>query len=199
MKRVVVFDNIKFFLIILVIYGHLTNIGCRVPWPVYKIIYSFHMPLFVFMSGYFTKKNDSKYYNTLLNLFILYVIFSLVSWGVNIIIYHKPAFVSIFSTPFALWYLLCLIYWKTIITFVPESVLKNWLFISLALGMSVLPLFVKLEYFSLARCLSFFPFFLLGWIAREDKWIEILNKKITPPINISAGAFFGLFYLLYVV
>ena len=54
--RIPVFDNIKFFLIVLVIYAHLSNIHCEVPSSLYKIIYSFHMPLFVFVSGYFTKK-----------------------------------------------------------------------------------------------------------------------------------------------
>ena len=125
MKRIAVFDNLKFFLIVLMVYGHLRNIGCAVPSQVYSIIYSFHIPLFVFLSGYFTKKHDAKLGRSLLNLFLLYVIFSLISWGVNIIVYHKPAFTSIFRTPFALWYILCLIYWKTILHFTSEAVLKS--------------------------------------------------------------------------
>lgn len=176
MKRVVVFDNIKFFLIVLMIYGHLMNIGCAVPWKVYNIIYSFHIPLFVLLSGYFTKKHDEKLGRSLLNLFLLYVIFSLISWGVNIFVYHKPAFTSIFRTPFALWYVLCLIYWKIILHYTSEKVLKSWWFFIVVWGASVLPLFFMLDYFSLARCLSFFPYFLLGWLAREYHWIEKLDK-----------------------
>lgn len=177
MKRIAVFDNIKFFLIVLMVYGHLANIGCKIPWPVYKIIYSFHMPLFVFMSGYFTKKYDIKYGRTLWNLFLLYAFFCLISWAVNILVYQKPAFTSIFRTPFALWYILCLIYWKTIIHFTPEFILRSRWFIITSIGASILPILIFLDYFSLARCLSFFPFFLLGWLAQENDWI----KKLTPP------------------
>ncbi|MBQ9174348.1 MAG: hypothetical protein IJV54_10575 [Bacteroidales bacterium] len=46
-KRIAVFDNIKFLLIVLVIYCHLRNIGCAIPGPIYKMVYSFHMPFFV--------------------------------------------------------------------------------------------------------------------------------------------------------
>lgn len=148
------------------------------PWSIYKIIYSFHIPLFVFLSGYFTKRTDPKFGRSLLNLFLLYVIFSLISWGVKIIVYQKPAFDSVFQTPFALWYILCLIYWKTIIHYTPEPILKNWWFLIVALGISVLPLFIMLDYFSLARCIFFFPYFLLGWLSRKNNWIEKLNERI---------------------
>ena len=187
MKRVVVFDNIKFFLIVLVIYGHLTNIGCLVPGYVYSVIYSFHMPLFVFLSGYFTKKHDPKFNQTVLNLFLLYVVFCLLSWSVNICVYHKPAFSSIYRTPFALWYLLCLVYWKTIIHFTSESILKGFWFFLIALIVSVLPLFLMLDFFSISRCLSFFPFFLLGWLAKENNWINkfdgFLNESRRNRVN----------------
>lgn len=50
------FDALKFFAIFLVVWGHsiqyLNAIDC-IEEPVYRIIYSFHMPLFMMISGYF--------------------------------------------------------------------------------------------------------------------------------------------------
>ena len=50
------FDSLKFFAIFLVVWGHsiqyLNSVNC-VEEPMYRIIYSFHMPLFMMISGYF--------------------------------------------------------------------------------------------------------------------------------------------------
>lgn len=86
-----IIDNVKFILIILVIFGHIPlirgfiNYGVEsieldlITWNVVKGIYAFHMPLFVFISGYFSK--DKSIYDTLisskkiLKLFILFQYF----------------------------------------------------------------------------------------------------------------------------
>ncbi len=59
--RIYLWDNIKFLLILLVVMGHLadcyTDVSttCR---RIYLFIYSFHMPLFLFISGLFHKDRD---------------------------------------------------------------------------------------------------------------------------------------------
>lgn len=56
MKRNVVFDAVKGFAIIAVIVGHLDNPDGNLLYKViHKFIYSFHMPLFFIISGYFFK------------------------------------------------------------------------------------------------------------------------------------------------
>ncbi len=176
--RVPVFDNIKFFLIILVVFGHLKRIGCFIPWSIYKIIYSFHMPLFILMSGYFTSKNKDtqKFWRSNLNLALLFVIFSAITSCVNVFVYHRPAFRSIFIPHFALWYILCMIYWRLIIHYTPEKVLKSPWFMIGALSVSVLPNIFPLNYCAFSRCLTFFPYFLLGWLCRQYQWIDKLNN-----------------------
>ena len=176
--RILVFDNIKYFLMVLVIYAHLMNIGCDIPWDLYKFIYSFHMPLFVMVSGYFTNrdKNAGDFFRANRNLGALFLIFSLVAACVNVCVYHKPAFDSIFVPQFALWYLLCLIYWRTLVYCLPTRVLKSLLFTALVFAISLLPSFFHLNYFALSRCLAFFPFFLVGWLCRENQWLSVLDK-----------------------
>jgi len=54
-KRIKYLDLIKFFAIYCVILGHLIQYIGADPWhnPIWMLIYSFHVPLFMIMSGYF--------------------------------------------------------------------------------------------------------------------------------------------------
>ena len=96
-KRVEYIDVLKGFAIILVIIGHIAdgyinaNIfidNTSVLKNTYNIIYSFHMPLFLFLSGYvfylayFKDKevDNSRIGTQLLNIFLLYIIFSIIQW-----------------------------------------------------------------------------------------------------------------------
>ena len=58
MKRDARLDGLKFVLIFLVVLGHLSynDYGLGLT----KMIYSFHMPVFVFLSGYFTSLNADR-------------------------------------------------------------------------------------------------------------------------------------------
>ena len=52
------FDNSKLILIILVVFAHLLEISTKNYGSnndIYRVIYSFHMPAFVFITGYFSK------------------------------------------------------------------------------------------------------------------------------------------------
>lgn len=58
-RRILAFDIIKLFAIFLVLWGHCMQslypvIGCGRNKPVFLYIYSFHMPLFMMVSGYFS-------------------------------------------------------------------------------------------------------------------------------------------------
>ena len=57
-KRIPYFDNLKFILIYFVVLGHfLAPLRGVIPGVkfIYMIIYVFHMPLFIFILGYFSK------------------------------------------------------------------------------------------------------------------------------------------------
>ena len=57
-KRIFLFDNVKFLLIVLVVTGHFllryVDNYCHYR-SLFLFIYSFHMPLFIFISGLFHK------------------------------------------------------------------------------------------------------------------------------------------------
>ena len=61
MKRVAYFDNMKFILIVLVVIGHFIDQytdNSRLFKAMYLLIYTFHMPLFLFLSGLFDKRGE---------------------------------------------------------------------------------------------------------------------------------------------
>ena len=64
-------DSLKFILIMLVCFGHIFQIDTsgysEFSMAFYKLIYTFHVPLFAFISGYFTNSNKS-YGKSLLSL-----------------------------------------------------------------------------------------------------------------------------------
>ena len=77
-KRSLYWDHIKGFLILLVVFAHVLYqlrasgyIDATVDY-----IYMFHMPAFVFVSGYFGKSENSRNFRNIFKLIFLYFIFN---------------------------------------------------------------------------------------------------------------------------
>ena len=81
-ERIVLWDNIKFILITLVVIGHLADeftINSNAYKSIFLFIYSFHMPAFIFISGLFhNEKNILKKCIFYSSIGFLYKIISLV-------------------------------------------------------------------------------------------------------------------------
>ena len=72
-------DNVKVILIFLVIFGHLVDKFAdknTIYNILYIVIYSFHMPLFIFVSGYFSKNVDKSRENAFVGCLVPYLIFN---------------------------------------------------------------------------------------------------------------------------
>ena len=58
-ERIALWDNLKFFLIMMVVIGHIIDNythDSKFILGLFLFIYSFHMPAFIFVSGIFAKK-----------------------------------------------------------------------------------------------------------------------------------------------
>ena len=83
-SRDLLFDNLKGFLILVVMLGHSFEffiVWSKVPKlmdTTFFVIYCFHMPLFVFISGYFTKNMEKGKNEAFTRFFIPYVLFNLI-------------------------------------------------------------------------------------------------------------------------
>lgn len=162
------FDNIKALLIILVVLGHLMErfLNIQSFKLIYILIYSFHMPLFIFVSGYFANTDNKKIVKRLI---YPYIIFQILYLLFNKYILNVADTIFTFTTPYwLLWYLLSSILWSTLVQFIKNINLK------VILVTFIIGLIAGLDnsigyYLSLSRTIVFFPFFLLGYYCRNYK------------------------------
>lgn len=192
------FDNMKCLLIICVVIGHLisgTNQQCAFMGVVYKFIYIFHMPAFLFLSGFFMKKRiqNREYGKSFTKLVIPYILISIVLAFVYTKIgraWPGGTFTLLYPL-YALWYILALI----VYAFVTPTFVKC----KYALPISFLCMFLvglgtSNEYLTFQKTIAFYPYFLLGYYIPYKK-IEFLKKKRYMALGILF--FIGLAFFVY--
>lgn len=176
-------DSVKYWLIVLVIAGHVfrrpefeDSMACMIA---QKWIYIFHMPLFIFISGYFSPKKEWKdLWPSIWKLLEPFIIFQTLTRLPRFILNNTDnPFITALTPWFALWYLLSLIYWRFIIQIIPDRILsKTKLILISSFCISILAGFLPFGIFlSIQRTLAFLPFFFLGYYMR-GKNIYLPNK-----------------------
>ncbi|HIH7688637.1 TPA: acyltransferase family protein, partial [Staphylococcus aureus] len=108
------FDNARAILILLVVFGHMLQpytSGDKYLSALYLVIYSFHMPTFLFISGYFAKNIDKPYYLEKISkrLIVPYMIF-FAFFSIYYFLTGKSDELQLdpFNPVFALWFLITL-------------------------------------------------------------------------------------------
>lgn len=167
------FDNAKFILILLVVIGHAIQIiaNNHVIFFIYKFIYLFHMPAFIFIAGYFTKFQQEQKFSKLL---ILYVIFQTLYCIGNIFAAkNADAQMEFFEPCWVMWFLVSIISLKLILPYITKF--RHPIIISLVIA--VLAGYEPLigSYLSLSRTIVFMPFFLLGYYCNDQHLKKIKN------------------------
>lgn len=170
------FDNIKALLIFLVVFGHLIEPLTNIPLfeNLYFIIYSFHMPLFIFISGYFARANTKgikKLFKLLIKYEIIYglVYFLLFSGtGSNQFGSFLDIVLYVLQPIWVLWFLLSLICWRYMIIAYERHRIVIIFLIMVVIGFNFIPF--NFRVLSLGRTLSFFPYFLLGYLAKKHQF-----------------------------
>lgn len=104
-KRIAVYDNAKFFLILLVVLGHLADKGAyhsHLYRSIFIWVYSFHMPLFIFISGIFYSSSNLK--KKVLGFLSMSFIMRIMLFAVDYIAYGRTK-VDLFSVYDGPWFL----------------------------------------------------------------------------------------------
>lgn len=177
------FDNLRAVLIICVVFAHLLEI--RSPFPfgedLYRVIYSFHMPVFLFICGWFAKFDRTK---LLLGLFAPYLMLQTAYVFFQRGLYGKDVTLQ-FTTPYwLLWFLLALFFYYLLLPLydvaTPKKRLMAWL---LVLALSLVAGYDSTVGYgmTLSRLLVFQPWFLLGFYARKTdvKPMPLVGKLLT--------------------
>ena len=196
-----VYDNAKLTLIFLVVLGHLIEpfiVKSRMLEGVFNFIYVFHMPAFIFISGYFAKaeltaRTGLKLFWDYLVLFVLIqLVFVAVMKGIGIDQYQFLTF----QPAYIYWYLFAMFAWSLMLPAVLQLAQFTKLGIDHIVVISVLVALVAgyVEQigwmFSLSRILVFFPFFVLGYYFKSRGWIiyQVFPNRWMAFATMLAGA-----------
>jgi len=183
-QRVHYFDNAKFVLITLVVFGHFIRSNIEhneIMLTVYKFIYCFHMPAFILIAGYFSKKVHEKGYfkKVILKFLLPYIIFQVIYSIYYLCIgkYSSWSQFDLLNPQWSLWFLLSLFFWNLLLYFF--SKINKWASISLAISISLAVGYVDVinQYLSLSRTFVFFPIFLIGFYLKREHFQYIVQKR----------------------
>lgn len=173
-ERIFYWDNVRGILIALVVFGHLLEQASDgSAGTLYKFIYLFHMPLFVFCSGYFASYSPGK---ILKRLLLPYLVLQLVC---GFVAYREIQI----TTPFwILWYLLALAIWRVTVPFL-ERCPRGWSGIVIAASV-VFSCFIgyddNIGYFAtLSRVIVFYPYFVTGYYSKRWRGVDLAKR---PPL-----------------
>ncbi|HHV38870.1 MAG TPA: acyltransferase family protein [Tepidimicrobium sp.] len=177
------FDNAKFLLILLVVFGHLLQPFTKYSrwvYDLYLLIYSFHMPTFIFISGYFADsfiRKDKPIRDSFYKLIVPYIIFQ---WGYSFyywLIGINDSFSFGLLVPnWSLWFLVSSFFWRISLYFFSEVKPMTGICISIlgSLLIGYVP-FIGRE-LTLQRTFVFLPFFIIGYHIKEDR-IHLFRKS----------------------
>lgn len=192
-------DSLKFTLIFLVVYGHVLTIdypAFSVNRSIRDLIYLFHMPLFIFVSGRYSQILDKKkYLNRICRLIETYIVFQCLHIVARFFM-HRGSFSLehlLLYPEISLWYLQCLVYWRLMVYSLHKAKIFNsmgaGLFISFCISM--LSGFIPISNaFSIQRTLSFLPFFVMGYNSNSCDIHKYVNKI---PFSIALASIIVLF------
>ncbi|MDH6180514.1 fucose 4-O-acetylase-like acetyltransferase [Microbacteriaceae bacterium SG_E_30_P1] len=176
-RRVPFWDNARFAAVTLVVIGH----GIQRLTPaddtalvVYLLIYSFHIPAFAIISGYFSASGPPTVRHmkrVLTDLILPYLIMETIWTIVQFVVEGRREF-NPTTASWTLWFLLALAIFRLVL---PYLALLRWPLlwsVVLSIGVGYLPNVDST--FSLSRAIGLLPFFVLGWKLKEwglvDRW-----------------------------
>lgn len=179
-------DNLKGLAMILVVLAHFiqeTHFYTAFAFNfTYKFIYLFHMPLFIFISGYLSKISPNNTIKSFKGIFIPYLIFETL-WIIFIFLKNGTIPSAIYIIPeVGLWYLLSLFFWRTMLPVANKVKYAFWISVLLALFVGTID--VNLSVLSISRTICFFPIFLLGFYFKDIKEKVSINKYMAGGILI---------------
>lgn len=209
-------DLIKSIAIILVILGHCIQFGSGSAFydnslffdnPVFKIIYSFHMPLFALVSGYFlfitVQKYDCfaiikrRFQQLLLPVFVVFFFYYTL-----IALLHRNEFPlhTYFSWYFSSCYSFLWFLWITFFVSVFVSFTHRYMDDNVLIYISIILItFITPEYGSLSTYKFVYPYFIMGYLFQKHNFSE---HKMWKKLNSFSGSvilllFYAILLLFY--
>ena len=175
-------DNMRFILIFLAVLGHLLTIaepfaGSKF---LYKVIYSFHMPAFIFVFGYYAKFNIKRIVFHWLVPYVCFQTFLFTFYRLVLGLDTKLQYINPF---WSLWFLLTCMVFQLVLPLINTNDKKKQLFILLgSICAALLIGYVDFigKVLSLSRIFVYFPWFLMGvYLHMNGGFSSIFSTKKT--------------------
>ncbi|MFE0100376.1 acyltransferase family protein [Streptomyces sp. NPDC059009] len=177
------FDNAKYLAIVLVAMGHswepLTD-HSRAAEALYMVVYTFHMPAFIIISGYFSRSFDmrpDRLKRLVTGIAVPYVIFEVAytffkRWADD----DPTQPISLLDPWYLTWFLVALFVWRLT---TPLWKLVRWP-VPIALGIAVLAVISPDigDDLDLQRVLQFMPFFVLGLFMKPEHFQLVRRREV---------------------
>lgn len=185
-------DNLKGILILLVVGGHLCERyidDSSLLVHIWILVYSFHMPLFIFVNGYFAQKSSSPAEYKSLKMLKYYILMQFLFVMGDYLIRDQEFKFSILADPaYCCWYLIFLVYAYLFVKILPKENHRKvkWLLgsvlASLAIGFDV----SVGHAYGVGRTFYFLPYFFLGALW-ADTGKELKSSRAKKGICILAA------------
>lgn len=178
-KRVYLYDNLKFVLIMLVVVGHAVDLQSPITGffkSIFLFIYTFHMPLFIFIAGHFHKNTNIRH--RVVSFVMIGFAMKIVLAFLNLVQNREALKFSLLADSQVPWYMFATAAF-IIISYLTRD-MNRWavLLMFIAIGCFVGYDSSVGDYLYLSRIVIFYPFYLLGEITSE-KQIQALRKNIS--------------------
>lgn len=200
--RLYFYDNAKFVLIFLVVFGHAISVF-RSEHPNYMVLWAvintLHMPCFIFVSGFFAKRYlkgpNGINVQRVFSYVLLYLSAQLAVTLFERLVLHANFTISIFQARSSLWFLQCLVGWFILLPIVdkfnPKYVLAGAVLFGLIIGYDS-----KVgDLAALSRMFVHFPFFMAGYYFTEINIKKLFTKKARILAVFFIAATVGLCYV----
>ncbi|MFJ9324817.1 acyltransferase family protein [Streptomyces sp. NPDC101230] len=182
-KRDPYFDNVKYLAIVLVAVAHAWEPvmdGSRTTRALYMVVYAFHMPAFILISGYFSRTFDMsapKVKRLITGVAVPYVLFETAYSLFKRYVGGSPdTAITLVDPLFLTWFLIALFIWR--VTTPIWLTLRHPLPVALAIAMlaSISPDIG--DDLDLQRVFQFLPFFVLGLLMKPEHFQLIRRREV---------------------
>ncbi|MGW7495688.1 acyltransferase family protein [Streptomyces luteogriseus] len=196
-QRDAFFDNAKYLAIVLVAMGHAWEPlkgDSRILEAAYQVVYAFHMPAFIIISGYFSRSFDmrpDRLKRLITGVAVPYIIFETAYPLFKRVIDNDPhQEISLLDPWYLTWFLVALFVWRLT---TPIWNLVRWP-LPLALGLAMLATVTPEigDDLDLQRVLQFLPFFVLGLVMKPEHFHMVRTRAVriaSVPVFAAALAF----------
>ncbi|MFG2262340.1 acyltransferase family protein [Streptomyces sp. NPDC048720] len=183
------FDNAKYLAIVLVAMGHAWEPlkgDSRILEGLYTVVYTFHMPAFIIISGFFSRSFDmrpDRLKRLITGVAVPYVLFETAYPLFKNAVDHSHEEISLLDPWYLTWFLVALFVWRLT---TPVWKLVRWplpVAIGIAMLASVSPSIG--DDLDLQRVLQFLPYFVLGLCVKPEhfhmvrrRWVRIASVPV---------------------